>query len=161
MPRFYNYKILTSKIRINILTIPNETYMKNFKDFYAIKLHDTDAAGILFFASQFKMAHDVYEKFLGQIGFPFIQRFKVKDFYIPIVHAEADYRQPLKVGDVVEVALEVANIGKSSFTLEFTLTDLDGITVGTARMVHVTIDPQTMKKIDLPGDFRAKLEEYL
>lgn len=135
--------------------------MTKLKDFYTIKLHDTDAAGILFFASQFKIAHDIYEKFLAKIGFPFSQRFKKRDFFIPIVHAEADYQQPLKVGDVIEVSLEISNIGDSSFTLRFTFTDLDGITVGTVNTVHVTIDPQTMKKIDLPGKFRAKLEEFI
>ena len=55
--------------------------MPKFKDYYTVKLHDTDAAGILFFASQFKIAHDMYEKLLAQIGYPFSQRFKNNDLF--------------------------------------------------------------------------------
>ena len=129
------------------------------KDYYTIKLHDTDAAGILFFAHQFSIVHDLYEKFLGSIGYGFKERFERRDFFIPIVHAEADFSQPLTVGDTIEVALSVGRVGRTSFTLEFRLTDLDGAVVGTARTVHVTTDPATGRKIDLPESFRAKLEQ--
>ncbi len=35
-----------------------------------ISLHDTDAAGIIFFANQFKIVHDAYEDLLESFGFP-------------------------------------------------------------------------------------------
>jgi len=129
------------------------------RDYYTVKLHDTDSAGILFFANQFKIAHDIYELFLKRIGFGLAERFAGRDFFLPIVHAEADFSQPLTVGDTIEIALSVAEIGRSSFVLEYELTNLDGISVGAARTVHVTTDPATRKKIDLPEGFRKKLEE--
>lgn len=129
------------------------------KEPYTIKLHDTDAAGILFFANQFKMVHDIYERFLAQIGFGFGDRFARRDFFIPIVHAEADFMRPLRVGDTIEIALTVAKIGQTSFSLKYRLTDGEGRAAGTAETVHVTIDPDSGQKIDLPGLFRAKLEE--
>jgi 1,4-dihydroxy-2-naphthoyl-CoA hydrolase len=132
--------------------------MTAIKDYYTIKLHDTDAAGILFYANQLRIVHDLYEKLLVQIGFGFPARFASRDFFIPIVHTEADFLHPLHVGDVVEVAGTVADVGSSSFTLDFRLTDLDGALVGTARTVHVTIDPATGKKISLPPAFRSQLE---
>jgi len=131
------------------------------KDYYTIKLHDTDAAGMLFFANQFKIVHDLYEHFLADIGFDFRQRFARRDFFIPIVHAEADFLQRLEVGDTVEIGLSVAKIGKSSFTLHYRLTDLDGTPVGTAATIHVTIDPESGKKIDLPMVLRQKLNEIM
>ena len=33
-----------------------------------IKLHDTDAAGLLFFSQQFEIMHDAYEALLEKIG---------------------------------------------------------------------------------------------
>ena len=95
------------------------------KEYYTVKLHDTDAAGILFFANQFKMAHDIYESFLGRMGFGLSQRFARRDFFLPIVHAEADYYQPLNVGDVIEIAMSVTKIGKTSFTLDTRLSVLE------------------------------------
>jgi 1,4-dihydroxy-2-naphthoyl-CoA hydrolase len=130
------------------------------KEYYTIRLHDTDAAGILFFAHQFKIVHDVYEQFLTRIGFNFRDRFSKSDFFIVIVHAEADFHQPLTVGDTIEIELSVVRIGESSYTLEYRLTDLDGLVVGTASTVHVTIDPISRKKIGLPGEFRTALEQH-
>jgi 1,4-dihydroxy-2-naphthoyl-CoA hydrolase len=134
--------------------------MSAIKDYYTIKLHDTDAAGILFFANQLRIVHDVYEKFLESIGFPFGELFKSKKFFIPIVHAESDYSQMLSDGDTVEIELTVSKIGKTSFTLEYKLTNLDGIVVGTAKTVHVTIDATSRQKIDIPEKLRTGLENH-
>ena len=37
-----------------------------------IRLHDTDAAGILFFANQFSIIHDAYELLLEEFDFSFL-----------------------------------------------------------------------------------------
>lgn len=133
--------------------------MAALKDYYTVKLHDTDAAGILFFANQFKIIHDVYEDFLARNGFAFRDRIERLDFFIPIVHAETDYRHPLTVGDTVEVALSIKQVGDSSFTLAYVLTFFDGTVVGNAETVHVTIDATTRAKISLPEQLRRKLTE--
>jgi YbgC/YbaW family acyl-CoA thioester hydrolase len=141
-------------------TSPEGVAMPVIKDYYTIKLHDTDAAGILFFANQFKMAHDIYERFMSQNGFPFRDRFARRDYLIPIVHAEADYRCPVTDGDTVEIELGLERIGNSSFTMKFSIFDLDGRLVGTVRTVHVTMDCQSQTKIPLPDDFRRMLSAY-
>ena len=133
--------------------------MSAIKDYYTIRLHDTDSAGILFFANQFRIVHDVYENFLTQIGYGIRERFEKRDFLIPIVHAKADFLQPLKIGETIEIELSVAEIGQTSFTLHFRLTDSGGAAVGSVETVHATVDPKGMKKIDLPDGFREKLEE--
>jgi 1,4-dihydroxy-2-naphthoyl-CoA hydrolase len=134
--------------------------MAAIKEAYRIQLHDTDAAGILFFANQFRIVHDVYERFMGRLGFGFRDRFEKRDFIIPIVHAEADFSRPLRVGDDIEITLSVGRVGQTSFILNYHLTDLEGRTVGKAVTVHVTIDPDTGVKIDLPDAFRRKLAEW-
>ena len=135
--------------------------MAVIKEYYTIKLHDTDAAGVLFFANQFKIVHDIYEQFLARIGSSFRERITAGDFYIPIVHAEADFLQPLQVGDTVEITLSVTEVGNSSFTLAYQLIDLDGWVVGNVETIHVTIDPQTKEKTDLPQYFRDKILEFV
>ena len=133
--------------------------MAAFRERYVIKLHDTDAAGILFFANQFKMVHDVYELWLERIGYGLRDRIEKKDFYLPIIHAAADFKKPLSVGDAVEITLKVGQIRKTSFNLHYELTGSDGTLVGKALTVHVTTDPVTMRKIELPDAFRTRIEE--
>lgn len=124
-----------------------------------IKLHETDAAGLLFFSHQFKIIHDAYEALLEQIGFGFAELIRNQKFFLPIVHAEADYKMPLFVGDVIEIRVSVEKVGETSFTFAYRLINPKGETVGTARTVHVTMDKTTQKKIPLPSEMRAKIEE--
>ena len=42
---------------------------KPFEYRFSIRLHDTDAAGVLFFAHLLRHAHDAYEAFMEQAGF--------------------------------------------------------------------------------------------
>ena len=133
--------------------------MPAFKDYYTVQLHDTDAAGILFFANQLKMVHNVYESMLSKAGFGFQDRFVKKDFFIPIVHAETDFYHSLKDGDAVEIVLDIDRIGTTSFTLSYKITIFDGTVAGSAKTVHVTIDPASGKKTPLPTAFREKLQE--
>jgi len=126
---------------------------------HKVKLHETDAAGILFFSHQFKIIHDAYETLLERIGFGFAELIQSKGFFLPIVHAASDFKSPLFVGDVIEIQIIVAKVGKTSFTFSYQLLDAGGQLIGTAETVHVTIDKQTRKKISLPADLREKIAQ--
>jgi len=124
-----------------------------------IRLHDTDAAGIIFFANQFKIIHDAYEDLLEEHGWSFQRMLKKTGYFLPIVHAESDYKTSLFVGDKIVVAIKVGHIGNTSFSFEYTLKRGKTL-VGTAKTVHVTIDQKTRKKIPLPSAMRKALEQY-
>ena len=124
-----------------------------------IKLHETDAAGLLFFGNQLKIIHDAYEALLETIGFGFAELIREKDFFLPIVHCESDYKSPLFVGDVVEIQVRVAQVGKTSFTFSYKLIDSSQKLAGSAQTVHVTSDKKTHKKTPLPADLRSKIED--
>lgn len=123
-----------------------------------IKLHDTDAAGILFFSHQFEMVHDAYEALLEKIGLGFAELIHHKPYFLPIVHAESDYKMPLTVGDVIEIQVKVVDVGTTSFTFAYRILNAKGELVGTAKTVHVTIDKKTRAKIPLPREMRDKIE---
>lgn len=123
-----------------------------------IHLHDTDAASLLFFANQFKMMHDAYEAMLETVGFGFADLLRKEDFFLPIVHAESDYKAPLFVGDLIEIQVTVENIGQTSITLAYKIIKADQTLVGSGKTVHVTIDKKTGKKVALPKLFLEKIK---
>lgn len=125
-----------------------------------VRLHDTDAAGLLFFAHQFFYAHDIYEELLRAIGLPMEDLIAHADFFVPIVHAESQYLEGLSVGQELEVSIAVGNIGNTSYTLEYKLKSLTGNIVGRAKTVHVSIDRATRKKIPLPAQLRTRLVAF-
>jgi len=123
-------------------------------------LHDTDAFGVIFFADQFKIVHDAYEALLEKFGFGFPVLLKNGRYFMPIVHAESDYKAPLSVGDALHITIKVVHIGRTSFAFAYVIRRGKAI-VGTAKTVHVAIHPKTGKKTLLPALLRRALNKYV
>jgi len=123
-----------------------------------VKLYDTDAAGLLFYGNQFKITHDAYESFLQSIGCSLLWIINESSFFLPIVHAEADYHLPLAVGDRLTIELVVESISAHSFVIGYKLKDDNDAIVGTVKTVHVSLDKKTRKKIMLPEKLKKGLE---
>jgi len=122
-------------------------------------MHDTDMAGVLYFANQFRFVHDAFEDYMANIGFPFQSLFTERDFGFVIRHAEADYLVPLTVGDALEIHLAVEKIGNTSFTMAYEIYRNKDELVGRAKTVHVTVDRVKKIKISIPESLRGALED--
>lgn len=124
----------------------------------AVRLHQTDAAGLLFFARQFDIVHDCYESFLEKSGHSFAQIIRTADYLLPIVEASGQYRAALFAGDRLTISMSCERISDHSFILAYEITRDDTI-VGSARTVHVCIDAASRTKKGLPQSLRAALIE--
>ena len=127
-----------------------------------VRMHDTDMAGILYFARQFRFVHDTMEECWEYEGLDLQKVFHEEKFVFVIVHCEADYFHPLHVGDKLEVHLSCQRIGEHSFTLFYEIfrEGKENLLVGTARTVHVSLNSTTREKVLVPKKFRALLEKY-
>lgn len=124
-------------------------------------MHDTDMAGILYFPRQFRFVHDALEDLMAKDGLSFDVLFKKEDYSFVVVHAEADYKSSLFVGDEVEVRMELERIGTTSFTWNyFIYKKKDRTLAGTAKTVHVTVDRVTRKKIPIPPHLLEILKKH-
>ena len=128
-----------------------------FERSYTIRMRDSDAAGLIYFAEQLRIAHETFEEYLESIGFGFGKLLNDTDYVFPIVHAESDYRAPLAVGDRLTIRLEVERIGETSFSLRYTLRRDDGADVGSVQTVHVATERSTRQKQPLPPYLRELL----
>lgn len=122
-----------------------------------IKLHETDAAGLLFFSQQFKLIHDAYEELLSNLGLGFSVILKKKNYFLPIIHASADYKKPLFVGDRLTIQVVVRHVGETSFSFAYRLLINKNNLVGCGETVHVAVSKKTGKKISLPKEIRVAL----
>src|SRR4029450_10135177 len=121
-----------------------------------IRLADTDAAGVLYFASLLRIAHEAYEAWFESAGLPIATVIRDRSYALPIVHADADFKLPLALGDRVVVTVTVSELGDRSFTIAYGLEGPHGV-AGTARTVHVAIDRGEKRSIPLPGEVRQIL----
>jgi 1,4-dihydroxy-2-naphthoyl-CoA hydrolase len=128
---------------------------------FRVRLHDTDAAGVLFFGHLFRHLHDAYESFMGSIGFPLPELIAppatVAPVALPIVHAEADYARPLRHGDTIRVHLTVAEVRTRSFALDYRLEDQGGQHCASARTVHILRASDAADPPRLPERLRLAL----
>ena len=92
--------------------------MKSFD--FTLTLRDTDAAGVAFFAAYFSLAHEAYERALAACGAPL--HTWLDELHLPIVHAEADYSAPMRLGDQLTLHVGYAKLGKRSFEICTTFT---------------------------------------
>ncbi|MFZ9881592.1 MAG: acyl-CoA thioesterase [Phycisphaerales bacterium] len=122
----------------------------------AIRLAHTDAAGVLFYPRIFDLEHELFERWLELGGFSVRQMLERTLAPTPIVHCEADYRLPVRTGDVLTARLVAVGVGRSGYTLEWTFSR--GVDLAMRVLVkRVAIDPVAGESVDLPEKLRAWL----
>jgi YbgC/YbaW family acyl-CoA thioester hydrolase len=120
-----------------------------------VRFGDTDASGRIFYVSllnHFDAAESEFLRFLG-VGYREIQDRKVG---FPRVRVECDYTGALEYDDVMQIAVTVDRIGKSSFTLAFDVS-VEGRNAARGKVTIVCVDRGTHKSIPLPEKLRAAL----
>jgi len=146
---------LATKKNKNFFLKRKKMSLKKFVYKSSIRLRDTDATGVLYFADQFKIALEAFEAFLMASGLSLKGILADSDFLIPIVHAESDYFAPLTVGDEIDIALTIPHVGTSSFTCSYELFDSSRkIIVGKTSLVHVAMSRKTKKSIPIPNELK-------
>lgn len=77
---------------------------------------------------------------------------------IILARVEIDYRAQARYGDVLEIRMRVATLGRSSFTYEYEIVDASGGLVATAKSVMVLFDYATQKPVPISDRVRAILQ---
>jgi 1,4-dihydroxy-2-naphthoyl-CoA hydrolase len=132
-----------------------------FRYSFRVRLHDTDAAGRLFFGHLFRHAHDAYESLMAHVGLPLERLIAEGRILLPLVHAEADYHRALRQGETVAVSLLIDEIRTRSFAVRYRFETDDGQLAATARTVHIQINGDGTPAGRLSDDIRNALDAYL
>jgi YbgC/YbaW family acyl-CoA thioester hydrolase len=74
-----------------------------------------------------------------------------------LARIEIDYRAQARFGDVLEIRMQVASMGRSSFTYEYEVADARGATIATAKSVMVMFDYTAQRTVPIPESVRALL----
>ena len=122
-----------------------------------VKLHDTDAAGLLFYSSIFNIIHDAYEAFMDSHDLNIGKILKEKIYMLPIVRAEADYKLKQTVGDEMTIILTCEKVGKSSFTINYKILNSENEIACTAKTVNVVLEYNTKEITAIPQKLREAL----
>ena len=130
-----------------------------------VRFGETDAAGVVHFLESFKWCHEAWEDSLEKFGivlqeiFPTTQINKSEiNVALPVVHCEANYFQPLYVGDSINIELYPEKINHFSFLIRFKLKK-NGEQIALVKIKHASINKITRRKCSLPKQIDSWLEE--
>lgn len=124
-----------------------------------IFLRETDASGVILFSEQLNLALEALESYYSSKGLTIQSIFDEGVYHMPVVHAEADYFAPLKVGDQVSVELTLHKKGDSSFTVRGVFRDSKGNQTGSTQITQVCVSYETGKPVSIPDMILAHLTE--
>jgi 4-hydroxybenzoyl-CoA thioesterase/acyl-CoA thioester hydrolase len=128
-----------------------------------VEFRDTDAAGIMHFASFFPLMESVEHEFLRHLGLSVLSDDGTGPVSWPRVNAECDYRSAARFEDVLSVRLKIARLGEKSVTYEFKI-DHDDRLVAEGRVAAVCcrLAPAggPLQSIPIPPEIAEKLRPF-
>jgi len=136
-----------------------------FRTEQRIEFSDTDMAGIMHFANFFRLMERTEHAFFRSLGFSVHMEAEGRRYGWPRVHAECDYRKPLKFEDLVEVQLLVREKKARSLVYDFVFRKREGeglteVARGSLTVVCVAYSPETgtMQAVPIPAAFADQVE---
>ena len=126
---------------------------------HQVRFHETDGAGVVYFANELAMCHAAYEASLEAAGLDVGAFFRAETLAYPIVHISMDYRRPLRCGDRVTIHLTPTRLDNSSFEIQYQLT-LEDAEVAQAVTRHVCIDVASRRRSLLPAEMEQWLAQW-
>lgn len=126
-----------------------------------IRFADEDHARIVYYPRFFHFFHEAFEEMFEARGVPYRQCLD-EGVGWPAVHAEADYKQPVRFGDTLSIEVRVAKLGETSATFEYRGTRVGEDTPAVvARIVVACIDMTTYRAQPIPEKYRAMFSSLI
>ena len=123
-----------------------------------IRFSDCDPAGIVFYPQYFVMLNGLVEDwFNDELGIGYAALILERGVGLPTVRLEVDFQAVSRLGDHVELSLQVDRLGGRSLTLALEVTGADGGLRMRMRQVLVTTSLVTHRALDIPPDIRAAI----
>ncbi|MEQ8209638.1 MAG: thioesterase family protein [Lacipirellulaceae bacterium] len=133
-----------------------------FKTQRLVEFHDTDMAGIMHFASFFHYMESAEHEMIRSLGFSVHMEHEGQKLSFPRVSATCDYQSPARSEDVLDIAVSVVKIGKSSVTYDFTFThENQKVATGSVTCVCCRVTPgEPIAAVPLPDEIIEKLQTH-
>ena len=126
-----------------------------------VRWGDVDAAGIIFYGAYIRFFEFAETELFRSAGLPYGVMFDELDIWLPRVHLECDFYQAAKLDDLLEVAVFVGRVGRSSIRLNFEVRRNGNLDlVAAAHFVLVTVKRNTLATVSVPVELRKRLEPF-
>lgn len=126
-----------------------------------IRFHHCDPAGIVFYPQFFVLFHELLEDWYDRgLGLHYASLIALERRGLPTAHIDCDFKIPSRIGDIVQMRLQVLRIGTSSISIAVSLHKGDEVRL-TANQVLVLVSLETGKTVPFPDDIKARMGKFL
>ncbi|HZQ47261.1 MAG TPA: thioesterase family protein [Verrucomicrobiae bacterium] len=135
-----------------------------FKAVRRVEFSETDMAGIVHYSNFFRYMETAEHGFFRHLGYSVVMNHFEPPVGWPRVHAECEYRLPLRFEDEVEIHMLVSEKKSKSLSYVFKFRKLNGpepveVACGSLTVVCVTKQPDgKMAAAHIPKEFADKIE---
>src|SRR5580704_10711892 len=135
-----------------------------FKAVRRVEFSETDMAGIVHYSNFFRYMETAEHGFFRHLGYSVVMDHFETPVGWPRVHAECEYRQPLRFEDEIEIHMLVSDKKSKSLSYVFKFRKLNGpepkeVARGSLTVVCVTKQPDgAMAAVHIPKAFADKIE---
>jgi YbgC/YbaW family acyl-CoA thioester hydrolase len=128
-----------------------------------VEFSETDMAGIVHYSNFFRYMEAAEHAFFRSIGYSVVTRNVDPPVGWPRVHAECDYRRPIKFEDEIEIRMYVTRKKSKSLTYGFWFQKLEGsemvdVALGSLTVVCVRHKDGQMKAATIPREIAKRIE---
>ena len=116
---------------------------------------EIDAQGVVFNAHWLTYFDEACTRWFDTMGFEPKESF-FRDFDLMLVKAVLEWQGPAGFDDVVDIVVETARLGKSSFDVRYTAT-VEGQPACVGTVTYVSVKPGTHESAPIPDVLRERL----
>ena len=128
--------------------------MSDFETGLKVRFRDLDAMGHVnnaVYASYLEQARVEYYEAVLSVG--------LQDIDTVIANLEIDYERPIELGESVRVGIDVAELGRSSFPMDYEV-HADDELAATGRTIQVFWDRESGGARPIPDEWRERIETF-
>ncbi len=141
--------------------LQNETPMRPLVVRQTVSWGHCDPAGIIYTPRVLDYAIETLEAWNREfLGVSWIRLNKEMSLGFPTVRSELDFFRPPAVDHVIDLGLEVLEVGRSSLTTLITGRDNGGVDYFRVKLVSCLISVPDYTPQEIPDDFRNKIHAY-
>jgi len=134
-----------------------------FRHTLTVRFFEIDRAGIVFFGRFFEYCHAAFEE-LQHAAFGDPERaFTEATYAFPLVHAEADFKAPARLGEALTIEVSLAAKGERSLSFAYRILGPagEGDLRATCLLRHAFVDRSTFRSMAVPVEFVAAIERSI
>lgn len=127
---------------------------------YKIRFAHCDPAGIVFYPQFLVLLNDHVEDWFAEaLDCDFSKLHEQRRLGVPTVHLSCDFDSPSRLGEIVEISLEISRLGRASVTLDRIIATGDQTRVR-VNQVLACLDLDSGKAQPWPDDLKQAMNAY-